>query len=125
MSRALLARIAKLELRAGESGRTKVFHRLWARPDMDAQQQAAAMIAAGKARCDHSRIPLRFIQATRSSAHNSVHRPEVEIGGTLANFSTVLGPFFDRFAEVEANEDARIRILGRRLGEACIRAEHW
>jgi hypothetical protein len=32
--------------------------------------------------------------------HNSVHRPEVEIGGTLANFSTVFGPFFDRFAEV-------------------------
>ena len=51
-------------------------------------------------------------------AHNSVHRPEVEIGGTLANFSTVLGPFLDRFAEVEPNEDARIRILGRRLGEA-------
>ena len=50
MSRALLARIARLELRAGESGRTKVFHRLWARPDMDTQQQAAAMIAAGKAR---------------------------------------------------------------------------
>jgi hypothetical protein len=58
-------------------------------------------------------------------AHNSVHRPEVEIGGTLANFSTVIGPFFDRFAEVEPNENARIRILGRRLGEAGIRAEHW
>jgi hypothetical protein len=56
--------------------------------------------------------------------HNSVHRPEVAIDGTLANFSTVLGTFFDRFAEVEANEDARIRILGRRLGEAGIRAEH-
>ena len=36
----------------------------------------------------------------------SVHKPEVEIGGTLANFSTVIGPFFDRFAEVEPNEDA-------------------
>ena len=58
-------------------------------------------------------------------AHNSVHRPEVEISGTLANFSTVIGPFFDRFAEVEPNEDARIRILGRRVGEAGIRAEHW
>jgi hypothetical protein len=58
-------------------------------------------------------------------AHNSGHRPEVAIGGTLANFSTVIGPFFDRFAEVEPNEDARIRILGRRLGEAGIRAEHW
>ena len=58
-------------------------------------------------------------------AHNSVHSPEVEIGGTLANVSTVIGPFFDRFAEVEPNEDARIRILGRRLGEAGIRAEHW
>ena len=53
-----------------------------------------------------------------------MHRPEVALGGTLANFSTVLGPFFDRFAEVEPNEDARIRILGRRLGEAGIRAEH-
>ena len=53
-----------------------------------------------------------------------MHRPEVEIGGTLANFSTVLGPFFDRFAEVEPNEDARICILDRRLGEAGIRAEH-
>jgi hypothetical protein len=42
-----------------------------------------------------------------------------------AYFSTILGPFFDGFAEVEANEDARVRILGRRLGEAGIRAEHW
>ena len=56
-------------------------------------------------------------------AHDSVHRPEVQIDGTLANFSTVIGPFFDRFTEVEPDEDARIRILGRRLGEAGIRAE--
>ena len=48
-----------------------------------------------------------------------------ESGGALANFSTVLGPFFDRFAEVEPDEDARIRVLGRGLGEAGIRAEHW
>jgi hypothetical protein len=74
------------------------------------------------------RVPggLLFWRSTAEDlAHNSVHRPEVEIGGTLANFSTVIGPFFDRFAEVEPNEDARIRILGRRLGEAGIRAEHW
>lgn len=58
-------------------------------------------------------------------AHNSVHRPEVEIGGTLADFSTVIGPFFDRVAEVEPNEDARVRILGSCLGEAGIGAEHW
>ena len=58
-------------------------------------------------------------------AHNSVHRPEVVISGSLADFSTVIGPFFDRFAEVVPNEDARIRILGRRLGEVAIRAEHW
>jgi hypothetical protein len=51
---------------------------------------------------------------------NSVLGPEVEIGGTLTNLSTVIGPFFDRFAEVEPNEDARIRILGRRLREAGI-----
>jgi hypothetical protein len=36
----------------------------------------------------------------KAAPHNSVHLPEVEIGGTLANFSTVFGPFFDRFAEV-------------------------
>ena len=47
-------------------------------------------------------------------APHSGHRLEVELGGTLADFSTVLGPFFDRFAEVEPDEDARIRILGRR-----------
>ena len=55
---------------------------------------------------------------------HSVHRSEVAIDGPLANFATVRGPFFDRFAEVESNEDARIRILYRRLGEAGIRAEH-
>src|SRR4029453_3044316 len=53
-----------------------------------------------------------------------VHGPEEEIGGTLANISTVIGPFFDRFAEVDPNEGARIRILVRRLGEAGIRAEY-
>src|SRR5215475_8879143 len=57
-------------------------------------------------------------------AHNSAHGLEVEIDGTLANFSTARGPFFDRFAEVEPNEDARICILDRRLEEAGIRAEH-
>ena len=82
-----------------------------------------------KGRRMHSVIP--FVQC--SSAHPtllsyheaSMDRFEEQISGTLANFSTVIGPFFDRFAEVEPNEDARIRILGRRLGEAGIRAEHW
>ena len=46
-----------------------------------------------------------------AAPHNSVHRPEVEIGGTLANLVTVFGPFFDRFAEVKPDEDARIRVL--------------
>src|SRR5712671_8070028 len=54
----------------------------------------------------------------------SVCRPEVEIDGALPNFATVRSPFFNRFAEVESDEDARIRILGRRLGETGIRAEH-
>ena len=58
-------------------------------------------------------------------AHDSAHRLEVEIDGSLANFSTVSGPFSDSFAEVEPNEDARIRVLGRGLREAGIRAEHW
>src|SRR5215471_19670576 len=57
-------------------------------------------------------------------AHDSAHRLEVEIDGTLANFSTVSGPFSDSFAEVEPNEDARIRILDRHRGETGIRAEH-
>src|SRR5262245_34730270 len=56
--------------------------------------------------------------------HNSTHRLEVEIDGTLANFSTARGPFFDRFAEVEPKEEARRRMLYCRLGEARIRAEH-
>ena len=63
-------------------------------------------------------------QAELPLRDNSVHGPEVEIGGTLANLSAVVGPFLDRFAEVEPDEDARIRILGRRLGEGGIRAEH-
>ena len=53
-------------------------------------------------------------------AHDSAHRPKVEVGGTLPNFSTVIGPFLGRITEVEPNEDARIRILGCRLGEAGI-----
>ena len=43
--------------------------------------------------------------------------------GAFTNFATVRGPFFDRLAEVESDEDTRIRILGRRLGETGIRAE--
>ena len=64
------------------------------------------------------------LAAGKTCAHNSVYRPEVQSGGTLANFSTVRGPLFDRLAEVESNEDARIRIFGRRLGKARKRAEH-
>jgi hypothetical protein len=65
--------------------------------------------------------PLQGPSATSTHlADNSVQGPEVEIDGTPANFSTVIGPFFDRLTEVEANKDARIRILGCRLGEAGI-----
>jgi hypothetical protein len=77
MSRALLARIAKLELRAGECGRTKVFHRLWARPDMDAQQQAAAMIAAGKAREGDDFMVLIFMEPSENGPRQ-VYPPEPE-----------------------------------------------
>ena len=77
--------------------------------------QHDAFINRGR-RWSRAELPLR---------DNSAHGPEVEIGGTLTNLSTVIGPFFDRFAEVKPNEDARIRILGRRLGEAGKRAEHW
>ena len=55
-------------------------------------------------------------------AHKSEHRLEVVGNGALANFSTVLGALFDRFAEVEPDEDARKRVLCGRLGEAGIRA---
>ena len=55
---------------------------------------------------------------------DSIDRTEVEIDGTLPDLSAVGGPFFDRLAEVEPDEDARMRILGRSLGEGGIRAEH-
>jgi hypothetical protein len=48
------------------------------------------------------------------------HWPQVVSDGTLANLPTLRGTFVGRIAEVEPNEDARIRILGRRLGEAGI-----
>ena len=51
------------------------------------------------------------------SANNLLHRPQESVGGTLADFVAVRVPFFGRIAEVEPNEDARIRVLGRRLGE--------
>jgi hypothetical protein len=62
----MLARIAKLEARC-ESGRTKTFHQLWARPDMDAQQQAAAMIAAGKAREGDDFMVLTFMEPSEKN----------------------------------------------------------
>ena len=77
-----------------------------------------------KGRRMHSVIP--FVQCssprpTLLSYHGaSMDRFEEQIDGTLANFLPVIDPFFDRFAEMEPNEDARIRILGRRLGEAGI-----
>ena len=55
-------------------------------------------------------------------AHNSEHGLEVVGDGKLADFSTILGALFDRFAEVEPDEDARKRVLSGRLGEAGIRA---
>ena len=57
----------------------------------------------------------------RSAAY-SEHRPEIVGSDALANFSTVLDAFFDRFAEVKSNKDARIRVLGGRLREAGVRA---
>ena len=71
---------------------------------------------------------LGYVEASTSPAsraYDSLHRSEVQRCGTLANFSTIRGAFFDCFAEVEANEDTRIRVLGRRLREAGIRAKHW
>ena len=35
-----------------------------------------------------------------------VHRTQVEIGGALADLPTIVGPFFDRLAEVKPDEDA-------------------
>ncbi len=55
---------------------------------------------------------------------DSMDRAEVQICGTLSNVSAVVGSFLDRFAEVEADEDARIRVFVRRLGESGIRAQH-
>jgi Sodium/calcium exchanger protein len=49
-----------------------------------------------------------------------LHRPQAESGRTLANLSTVRVTFVGRVAEVEPNEDARICVLGRRLGKASI-----
>jgi hypothetical protein len=57
-------------------------------------------------------------------AYHSVHRPEIQIDGALANFTTVRGAFFDRLSEVEPNKDSRIGILHRGLGEAGVRAAH-
>jgi hypothetical protein len=54
----------------------------------------------------------------------SEHRSEVVSDRTLADLSTVLGPLFNRFAEVETDENARKRILGGRLGKAAVRAQH-
>ena len=49
---------------------------------------------------------------------------EVAVDGSLADLPAVGGPFFDRLAEVEPDEDARLRILVRRLGEGGVRPEH-
>jgi hypothetical protein len=76
MSRAMLARITKLEARC-ESGRTKTFHQLWARPDMDAQQQAAAMIAAGQAR-ESDIFLVRSIVEPSEDGPRPVYLPEPE-----------------------------------------------
>jgi len=80
----------------------------------------------------YSRLPRTYLKSPLYSTRpivtpraTSVQRLEVEIGGALANLVTVIIPFFSGFAEVESNEDARIRILDRRLGEAGICAEHW
>jgi len=53
------------------------------------------------------------ISAAEPSAYRLVNfvqtlfrRPQLESGCTLANLSTVCGPFFNRFSEVEPYEDA-------------------
>ena len=50
----------------------------------------------------------------------SVHWTQVEIGGALADLSTVFGSLLDRLAEVKPDEDARMSVLDRRLREAGI-----
>jgi hypothetical protein len=39
-------------------------------------------------------------------AHNSVHRTQVEIGGTLANLSTEFHALFNGIAEVNTNQNS-------------------
>ena len=57
----MLARIAKLEARTGGGGGANSHHVIWAYSDMDAQQQKAAMIAAGEARGDDKFIMVSFV----------------------------------------------------------------
>jgi hypothetical protein len=48
--------------------------------------------------CRYTRGQGSAVERTRprgETAHHSEHRPEVGGGGALADFSTVLGPFFD------------------------------
>lgn len=49
---------------------------------------------------------LRAVVADSISRPISMDGAEIEVGGTPADVSTVGGPFFDRLAEVEPDEDA-------------------
>ena len=51
-------------------------------------------------------------------------RLEKQIGRTLGNLPAVFSSFFDRDAEMVANEDARQRVFIRRVGEARVRAHY-
>jgi hypothetical protein len=61
MSRTMLTRIAKLEARTGGGGGASSHHVIWAYSDMDAQQQKAAMVAAGKANEGDNFIVVSFV----------------------------------------------------------------
>ena len=61
MSRTMLTRIAKLEARTCGRGGASSHHVLWAYSDMDAQQQKAAMVAAGEAKEDDEFIVVSFV----------------------------------------------------------------
>jgi hypothetical protein len=78
MSRALLARIAKLEAsRPGENGGANSYRLLWVSPDMDAQQQKPAMITSGEAREDDKFIVISFV-APSENGPCRVYSPEPE-----------------------------------------------
>jgi hypothetical protein len=75
VSQAMERRLRRLE--ASGRDKTQSVHRLWARPDMDAQQQAAAMIAAGQAR-ESDIFLVRSIVEPSEDGPRPVYLPEPE-----------------------------------------------